>query len=108
MQTARIGKSGKQPILDEISRRWEAWCRRPFPEGPHETADSELVSIDTYLAGCISVFVSNHGKLDRKRIYVLRSCAAELDPVIDRLTGDTKEYFTELSQLSHLVLQFIE
>ena len=101
-------KSEKQPVLGEIARRWEAFRVKPFPDITPEIEKSDLVLIDTYSAGCISVFVANQGKLDRERIDILRSCAADLDPVTNRLTGDAEEYFTELSQLSHLILQFVK
>jgi len=99
-----------EQIFSEIKRRWEAWSNLPFPSDVYEpeSLGFDLTSLDTFSAGCISVFVGNRGKLDRERIVVLSNCAGDLDKMCNRLSGNIKEYFTELSNLSHMVLEFIK
>jgi hypothetical protein len=82
----------------------------PFPEGVFDLGDSlgfDLLSIDTFSAGCISVFVENRGKLDKKRIEILRNCIDDLDSIFEKLTGEVKAYFSELWKLSKMVLEFV-
>jgi len=87
--------------------RWNVWTKISFPAGASdiEIDGVDLISIDTFAAGCISTFVGNQGKLDQEIIDILRTCTSELDLILGRLTGDIKDYFTELSALSHKILK---
>ncbi len=89
--------------------RWDGWAKISFPAGASdiEIDGVNLISIDTFSAGCINTFVGNQGKLDRERIDILRNCTSELDLILGQLTGEIKGYFTELSELSHKVLKSV-
>lgn len=93
--------------FDDIATRWNNWSRLPFPAGVHEIEwdATDLINIDTFSAGCISTYVGNRGKLDQKRIDVLRGCTVDLDVVLPDLTGDIRDYFSELLVLSQEVLK---
>ena len=97
-------------LLDEIKKRWEIWRALPFPSDIYESEFNgfDLTSIDTFSAGCIDVFLENNGKLDPKRIEVLRNCNDDLNKMYDGLSVSSREYFKELSKLSRLVLEFIQ
>jgi hypothetical protein len=95
-------------MLDEIKREWDLWKSVPFPTGASELNRPDLVSIDTFSAGCISFFIESRGKLDTKRIACLRQCSHELDTCLDQLSGDTRKYFERLSMLSKMVLNSVD
>lgn len=97
-------------MVDEIQKRWDLWSKEPVPKGASdiEISGVDLLSIDTFSAGCISTFVRNRGELDQERVDILRNCVRDLDIVLGQLTGDTKVYFTALSELSHKVLESIK
>jgi len=84
----------------EIESAWNAHYFRGFPR---ECAGREvdgvcLTSCDTFLAGCISYFVEN-GTLDPERTNVVAKVCADLRRVMPRLSGDAREYFSELLSL---------
>lgn len=92
--------------FNEIEEQWNRWTKIPFPTSASdmEPNGNDLVSLDTFSAGCIDTFVRNRGKLDRDRINVLRSCVDELESSFGELTGDVKTYFAELLDISRKVL----
>lgn len=96
--------------INVVKARWNDWLERRFPANTFDIAARgfELVEIDTFSAGCISVFVDSGGKLDRKRIDVLRNCVRDLDHLLPDLSTEAKDYFAELSTISHLVLKSVE
>ena len=93
-------------MFEEIRSQWDRWSKIPFPAGASdmEANGHDLVSIDTFSAGCIDTFVANRGKLDRERIDVLRSCVADLKSRVGELTGDVRTYFADLLNISLMVL----
>ncbi len=95
-------------MLDEIKREWDLWKSVPFPLGASKPDRPDLVSIDTFSAGCITVFIEREGKLDMKRMTCLRQCSQDLDTCLDQLNGDTLEYFARLSSLSKMILNAID
>ncbi len=96
--------------FDDIKLRWDDWRTLSFPSGISEVEINgiELASIDTFLAGCISVYMENQGKLDQERIRILRNCTNELDGFLGHLGEDTKRYFQELSEISHQILDSVD
>ena len=96
-------------VFDEVKIRWDDWSKAAFPSGASdmEINGTHLIEIDTFSARCIRVFVGNQGKLDQERIDILRNCTRDLDEVVDQLSGNIKDYFIQLSELSHRVLESV-
>jgi hypothetical protein len=106
----QIGQKGPFLILltmTEIEKSWNVFLEKPFPENcvGLEVESIELVSLDTFSAGCIDTFIANKGSLDAKRISTLKSCFEALDKVLKYLDGDAKNYFEHLRSLSEQVLK---
>lgn len=95
-------------MLDDIKKKWDLWNCMPFPREAYELDDFDLVSVDTFSAGCISVYVDREGVLDNHREGVLRTCVCDLDKVLSHLSGETREYFDTLSSLSKMVLTSLD
>ncbi len=96
--------------FNEIRIRWEGWMNRPFPDGASdiESGEIDLMSIDTFAAGCIDTFVTSRGRLDEERIKILRGCAKALEAVLHELSGEINIYFAELGDISHLILRYLK
>lgn len=96
-------------MLTEIESKWELWKERPFPDGVAGSTyfGIDLVEVDTFSAGCISTFVGNRGRLDHDRIKILRNCSTDLDKALGKLTGEAAEYFQELSEIQHKILDVV-
>ena len=91
-------------MFEKIKEQWNAWYDVPFPREAYDLEVLDLISIDTFSAGCISVYVERHGELDQERITCLRQCSQDLDACLGELSGGTREYFEKLSDLSRMVL----
>ena len=100
----------EKATFGQIEAQWKQWEDRAFPSAASsvEIDGVDLVSVDTFAAGCISVFVGNRGKLDQERVDILRKCTHDLDAVLAELQGESERYFNELSRLSHAVLEFMK
>jgi hypothetical protein len=96
-------------MMKEIEESWSTFLEKPFPEDcvGLEIEGVELVSLDTFSAGCIDTFVGNKGKLDATRISVLKNCVQDLDKVVKSLDGNAKSYFEHLRLLSVQVLKSV-
>lgn len=84
---------------------WRQHLRAPFPDGlaGAEIAGVSLVLLDADLAGCISVWHSAGGLLDRGRRRTLERRLEELGRVLDLLEGtDEAAYFLRLESLARL------
>jgi hypothetical protein len=95
--------------MTEIKQSWQDFLKMPFPYGcaGTEVEDIDLASLDTFSAGCIDAFIDREGRLDRKRISVLKNCSRELDKVVSHLDGEAKEYFEHLRILTKQVLDVV-
>ncbi len=95
--------------MNEIEKSWNEFLEKPFPEDcvGLEVEGIELVSLDTYSAGCIDTFIANKGNLDAQRISTLKDCLREIDKVLKHLKGDAKNYFEHLRLLSKQVLKSV-
>ena len=94
--------------MNEIKRLWIEFAARPFPpelSGAEEIDGIDLVSLDTFAAGCIATFLERKECLDAQRTLVLEQCLRELAIIERKVTGDTKDYFVELRILSEKVLR---
>lgn len=67
-----------------------------------------MVSLDTYTAGCIHSFLVKQGSLEEVRIDTLTVCFSGLTAVLPYLTGDAKDYFSRLHEMSRIILARLE
>lgn len=95
--------------MNEIIKDWEVFKETPFPSSAVdvEIDGYDLVSLDTYMAGCIDTFIVNKGSLDIECQKILEKCLAEVHSVIPRLDGHAKEYFIQLSLLGIGVVSWL-
>lgn len=93
--------------MKDIEESWNEFLEKPFPEDcvGLEVEGVELISLDTFSAGCIDTFIANRGSLDAQRILTLKDCLPELDKVVKHLKGDAKNYFEHLRLMSEEVLR---
>ncbi len=88
--------------MDKIAAQWKSFQELPFPEGVagEEIEGEDLVSLDTFAAGCISTFVGSNGKLDFEKRNILNACITGMRKVIPRLPDEARHYYQELLLLS--------
>ena len=93
--------------LAGASRLWDEHLRAPFPPRftGEDVAGRDVVLLDADVAGCVSTWLSNNGRLDLHRRDVLAQSLAELDQVLAPLTDQAeREYFARLRDLAALAL----
>jgi hypothetical protein len=92
--------------LHEIDVLWREHLHATFPADcvGRDINGVDLVSLDTYTAGCISTYQSQRAVLGRKKLAVLQRCCDELESIEPQLAGDAREYFARLLQLARLAL----
>jgi hypothetical protein len=91
-----------------IARMWAKHSLRALPpELPfREPHGAELTSIDSFAAGCITVFLESPTRFvrDRERLEVLRDCVDGIGKHWQGLTEDEKEYFGRLRSIAAEIL----
>lgn len=87
---------------------WKVWRERPFPSEPSASSDLgfELISIDTYAAGCLETF-AQRGSLEAPLIAILERCVRDLQPLLPRVSDSAADYFAELAELCRRVLRAV-
>jgi hypothetical protein len=92
--------------MHDLEASWRTFEQRPFPRdcANAEIEGVELTDLDTFTAGCVSAFIANGGRLDAERVRVLTRCCECFEKVVPQLTGEAREYFGQLRDLSRLVL----
>lgn len=87
--------------MEEIKKQWSIFQSMPYPKDfvRDETETEDLLSLDTYAAGCISFFINNQGTLDIARKKILKNCLLGLEIALLHLTKQEKEYFQVLYNL---------
>lgn len=95
--------------MDEIKKLWNEFQKLPFPSGlaGEEIEGEDVVSLDTFAAGCISTFIGNKGLLDSERLKILRKCIVDIEKILPHIKGEGKEYFKMLHQLSARVVAWL-
>ncbi|MFG2353384.1 hypothetical protein [Streptomyces sp. NPDC048521] len=82
---------------DHVDAAFPAGLRGAEPEGV------DLVLLDAYLAGCVSVWRNNGGRLDAERHRILLACAADLDRVLPGISdAEERRYLLRLRRLAAL------
>ncbi|MFC7265390.1 hypothetical protein [Streptomyces lutosisoli] len=96
-----------EPKSDLLSRLWDEFRIMPFPRGFYRREpDGEcMVSMDTSLAGCVSVALE--GSLDDGRREVLRTRIAILGKILPSIGDDEygTKYFTLLYEMAVLAAE---
>ena len=89
-----------------IEYLWDEFCEKPFPQNlaGKEFHGICVTTIDSFAAGCVSVFV-DRGNLDPERRRVLENCLEDLDKVMPELQGPGEEYFQKLHELCSSVIE---
>ncbi len=95
--------------MEEIEQLWQEHQAAGFPEGMagEEIEGEELVSLDSFTAGCISAFIGNCGALDPDELECLTRCHEGLTKVLFKLAGEAAEYFSRLHRMSELALNIL-
>ncbi|MEU1816838.1 hypothetical protein ABZ543_16790 [Streptomyces roseifaciens] len=99
------GPQGKRVMLGEVRRLWTDFARAPFPDIPREDK-SVLAELDTWLAGCISTYLSNDGSLDAHRRRLVTEGVPELRRHLSRLGYPSN--FPEAFRYFHALLKMTE
>lgn len=90
--------------VQTIQSIWEHFKMRPYPDEAH-IDNLELEQLDTFMAGCISSYLSNSGKLDANKMQILQKCIIDLNKDIDKIPDSARKRFDLLSVLSSIVLK---
>ena len=95
--------------FQEIEELWNEFRKILLPKGLAETDEGfDLISLDTFTAGCIDTFVDNKGSLDKKRQKILENCRKDLETAVSNLEGESKVYFEKLLVLADKILRIIK
>jgi hypothetical protein len=88
-----------------VKQLWTAHLRTRYPDvcRGREISGIDLMSLDAFLAGCVSAFVEK-GRLDARRVAVLGMCYRDAHAVVSSLRGSGRPYFERLEALAGAVL----
>ena len=92
--------------MEDLQRLWDEHESAPFPSeiAGEEIEGEDLVSLDTFTAGCIHSFLVKRDSLNKDRIDTLGECFSGLTTVLPHLTGDAKDYYSRLHEMSRITL----
>ena len=94
---------GLEAELAALNRKWAAYNERLFPELVDEVIEGvSLYTLDTVSSECVTRFFEN--QIDNDCIRTLSQAVEALNRVMLNLTGDAKNYFTELQQITQNVI----
>jgi hypothetical protein len=93
--------------LAAVTAIFEAHTKAPFPARWRgaEVAGFDMVILDADPAGCVSVWLKQHGLLDDRRWNVLAECEQRLIRVIPELDAYSREYYQRLLDMTVLILE---
>lgn len=82
-----------------IASLWEEHSREGWPHfsSPNE---GQLMTLDTVIGGCAVFYLDGQPELDDQRIAILQDCVADLDGLLEDLSGDSLGYFQRLRRLA--------
>jgi hypothetical protein len=97
-------------MIAEIQQLWRDHQVARFPKdvAGNEIAGADMVSLDSFTAGCVSDFLGGAGLLELDRVECLIRCRDGLEKVVPTLEGEAKHYFSRLHRMSQLVLQALD
>lgn len=95
--------------MEEIKKLYKEVYSLPLPMSPG-AMDFEIDGhapqlIDADIVGCVQTFIANKGKLDQKRIEILKTLVSAINSGIDEVPEEAKEYFLKHKELGELVLK---
>jgi hypothetical protein len=90
-----------------VAQLWSAHREMPFPGRLRsvDVAGVEMVTLDADVAGCVSVWLSNGGGIDRRRWDILAARTRQLELVVLQLTEQEATYCRRLLDMAVLVLE---
>ena len=91
----------------ELNTLWAAHRRMPFPSAARgaEVRGVDLVLLDSLAAGCISWLVDPAQEGDPSKLTLFTELAQQIRDVSRQLDGESKKYFTHLSEVAEAVLR---
>ena len=91
--------------MHEIEELWATHLASIFPKDAcREIRGIDLVSLDSYTAGCVDTFLENKGQLDLGRTSILGLCYRDLSIIVPELHSEEHLHFSRLEKLSKLIL----
>lgn len=92
--------------LSVVKQLWNAHYAAAFPRRWRgvDVAGVEMVSLDSSVAGCVSVWLENSGTLDDRRWDTLATCEQQLGRVLPKLSGAEATYAQRLLDMTVHVL----
>lgn len=93
--------------MTAVAELWQQHRSALFPGRLRsiDIAGIEMVTLDSDVAGCVSVWLENGGTIDDRRWDVLASCERRLELVVPELAGYEAVYCRRLLDLTMLILQ---
>jgi len=91
----------------EVQLLWDAHRRAPFPPelAGEEIAGVDLVMLDADIAGCVSTWLRDRGRLDEERRRSLASCLQDVERVLPLLEHqEAHAYYERLRRLTQLIV----
>ncbi len=58
------------------------------------------MTLDTVIGGCAVFYLDGQPEMDSQRLVILEDCVADLDGLLEDLSGDSLGYFQRLRQLA--------
>ena len=97
-------------IPSEILELWKSYSSAAYPKGYSDRTVNKinLALLDAEIAGCLQMYVSLDGELDRAQVKSLQKCLVDLNTVVLLLNREELAYFQPLRRLAELVLQEVE
>ncbi|AIA07793.1 hypothetical protein [Streptomyces noursei] len=93
--------------FEVVSRLWQEFRVAPFPARLHgvEVAGQDMLLLDVNLAGCVSTWLNNDGRLDAWRLEILSDCLTVLEEALPQITdAEGLDYYRRLHHMSQLTL----
>lgn len=94
-----------------VSELWIAHSGSRFPSGygGREVNGVCVTSVDSYVSGCVSVYVSKESsKIDLERYQVLSNSKNQLELVLPHIKECAYEYFSRLHEMCCLIINEAE
>ncbi|MFF5225396.1 hypothetical protein [Dactylosporangium sp. NPDC000521] len=93
--------------LAAVAARYEAHCDAPFPSRWRgaDVAGFDMIMLDSFPSGCISVWLAQAGALDDWRWNILADYEQRLLRVIPELDDEGREYYQRILDMAVLILE---
>ena len=90
-----------------LKAQWETFCELPFPSecAGEQIEGIDLVSLDTFAAGCVERCVDAPQRFDPDCNRILTNSLYELEVVVANTEGEAFAYFEQLRTLIRSILE---